>query len=170
MHITIRKTEQEDLANVQRLWAAPEVMRFVGFPEGLQESLEYLEGEWLPWVQNPPKRQHYSVYADSVGYCGESFYSVDETGLACMDIKLLPEARGKGIAFRALAHALKEAFETGGAQRAYVDPAPENEKALKLYARLGFREVPRAAHLEDPGYSYVYLELNRADWEAAEWR
>ena len=166
MNTVIKITERKDLINIQRLWAEPEVMGFVGFPNGLHETLEHLENDWLPWVQNPPARQHYSVYTEDIGYCGESCYDVDETGLACMDIKLLPCARGKGIAFRALAHALSEAFETGGARSAYVDPDPENEKALKLYARLGFQETARPAHLADPGCPYVYLEMTRENWEA----
>lgn len=162
--ITIKLTEKSDLLNVQQLWADPEVMKFVGFPEGLHETPEHLGNNWLPWVQNPPKRQHYSVYEGNT-YCGESFYDVDETGLACMDIKLLPEARGKSIAFQALAHALTEAFAVGGAERAYVDPDPENAKALALYRRLHFRETERPAHLEDPGCPYVYMELHRNDWD-----
>lgn len=166
----IKLTEKSDLSNVQHLWATPEVMHFVGFPNGLHESMEHLENEWLPWVQNPPYRQHFSIYAKAIGYCGESFYDVDETGLACMDIKLLPCARGKGIAFEGLAHALNQAFTVGNARSAYVDPNPENEKALKLYERLGFQETTRPEHLEDLGCPYVYMELSRQDWEVAAWR
>ena len=140
-------------------------MSFVGFPEGLQESLGNLEHQWLPWVQQPPKRQHWSVY-DGDEYCGETFYDVDETGLASMDIKLLPAARGRGIAFAALSYALDAAFRVGGAKRAYVDPDPENGKALALYARLGFLPAARPAHLEEPDVPYVYLELTAGNWEA----
>ena len=168
MNIRIKLTDRNDLRNVQALWATPAVMRFVGFPEGLHETLEHLVNNWLPWVQQPSLRRHYSVYAEEIGYCGEAFYDVDERGLACMDIKLLPAARGKGIAALALSHALDEAFLIGGANRAWVDPNPENTAALRLYARLGFRETVRAAHLEDPGCPYVYMEVNREDWQA--WR
>lgn len=163
--VTIRETAQEDLCNVQRLWASPEVMRYVGgFPEGLQVTMEHLREEWLPWALQKPGRCHYSVYAEGVGYCGESFYSVDETGLACVDIKLLPESRGKGIAEAALGHALEQAFSCGGARAAWVDPDPQNAKALTLYARLGFRAKPRPAHLTP--YPNPYLELSRNAWEA----
>lgn len=168
--IRIELTSENDLLNVQRLWGNPDVMHFVGFPDGLQVTVEYLNEKWLPWVQNPPKRQHYSIYEERVGYCGECFYDVDDTGLACMDIKLLPEARGKGIAFEGLAYAINNAFMVGNARCAYVDPSPKNEKALRLYQRLGFRETVRPAHLEDPGCEYVYMELTRADWEVAAWR
>ena len=168
--IRVKRTEITDLPNIQQLWATPEVMQFVGFPDGLHETMEHLEHEWLPWVQNPPMRQHYSIYEDCTGYCGESFYDVDETGLACMDIKLLPQARGKGIAFEGLSYALNQAFSQGNARMAYVDPDPGNIKAIRLYKRLGFKETERAAHLDDPGCPYVYMELTRSDWEVAAWR
>lgn len=163
--LDIHLTGREDLANVQLLWASPDVMRYVdGFLDGLHVTMEHLEHEWLPWVQQPPKRQHFSVCEDGC-YCGESFYSVDETGLASMDIKLMPGARGRGIAWFALSHALDAAFRTGKAARAYVDPSPANQNALRLYAGLGFCEASRPPHLDDPGCSCVYLELTRRDWE-----
>jgi len=165
MNITMKRTTYDDLKNVQSLWDCPEVMHFVGFPDGLHRTLEELETRWLPWVQQFPQRQHYSIYADGIGYCGESFYDVDETGLACMDIKLLPDTRGKGIASFALSHALDHAFLIGCANRAYVDPNPENTAAMRLYRTLGFRETERADHLEDPGCPYIYMEVQRQDWQ-----
>ena len=163
--LRIYPTASKDLLNVQRLWATPEVMYFVGFPKGLHETMEHLKEEWLPWVQKPPVRQHYSVY-DGECYCGEAFYNVDEEGWACMDIKLLPDARGKRIAFFALSYALDQAFLLGGAKTAWVDPNPDNVKARKLYDCLGFRTAQRPGHLEDPGCDYVYMELSREDWQA----
>lgn len=163
--LDIHLTGREDLANVQRLWADPEVMRYVGgFPDGLRVTMEHLEHEWLPWVQQPPKRQHFSVCEDG-RYCGESFYSIDEIGFASMDIKLTQAARGRGIAWFALSHALDAAFRTGKAARAYVDPSPANQNAMRLYADLGFREASRLPHLDDPGCPCVYLELTCRDWE-----
>ena len=70
LHIEIKKTQEKDLSNVQALWASPEVMHYVGFPQGLHKTLAQLRQDWLPWVQCFPKRQHYSIYAEGVGYCG----------------------------------------------------------------------------------------------------
>lgn len=156
--LDIHLTGRSDLPNTQRLWADPAVMVFVGFPEGLHETLENLEHSWLPWVQQPPRRQHWSVYENG-RYCGETFYEVDETGLAAMDIKLLPEARGRGIAFAALSFALDAAFQQGGAKRAYVDPDLRNEKALALYDRLAFRSAPWPRQIEATE-GHVYLEIS----------
>lgn len=163
--LSIRLTEKADLENVQRLWADPAVMHFVGFPDGLHQTMEHLERSWLPWVQQPPRRQHWSVYEEKLGYCGETYYDADETGLACMDIKLFAKARGRGIACAALSHALDAAFSVGGAKRAYVDPHPENTKALALYRNLGFLSAVRPKHLQ-PWENAVYMELLRENWEA----
>ena len=105
----------------------------------------------------------------SIGLCtrkvwATAYYNVDETGLACMDVKLLDCARGKGIGYRALSHALNAAFHVGGADRAYVDPHPENGKALALYAALGFLPAVRPSHLEP--WDSTYFELTRENWEA----
>ena len=168
--VHIKLTQKEDLAYVQQLWADPAVMYYVGFPDGLHESMEHLENQWLPWVQNAPNRQHYSIYADSIGYCGESFYDVDDHGLACMDIKILPCARGKGFAYAGLSYALNQVFTQTSATGAYVDPNPDNTKAIRLYERLGFHRTNRAEHLDDPGCPYIYMELTRTDWEHAPWK
>ena len=36
--IEIKETTAEDIKNIQRLWADGDVMRFVGFPDGLRQT------------------------------------------------------------------------------------------------------------------------------------
>jgi Acetyltransferases, including N-acetylases of ribosomal proteins len=160
--IVFKETSESDLENVMRLWNDGEVMYYVGFPDGLGTTLEYLRDEWLPWIQSGGNRwKNWSIYSDKIGYCGETFYNVDETGLAALDIKLFPAARGLGIATQAMTLAINTAFTLGEAERVYVDPHPENRKAWALYERLGFKEAPRPAHLEPEP---TYLEISKADW------
>lgn len=55
------------------------------------------------WAIKLPYRCHYSIYLEDGTYCGETFYDVDiNTGVASLDIKLSPAARGKGIAFKTI--------------------------------------------------------------------
>ena len=162
--VELRLTGIQDLEQVRRLWATPSVMHYVGFPEGLHETMDHLRNEWLPWVQQPPKRQHWSVYAEGCGLlwrdllpCGRDrscLYGHQAPGLR----------RGKGIGYLALSQALDTAFRVGGAARAYVDPHPENRKALALYAALGFLPAVRPSHLEP--WDSTYFELTRENWEA----
>lgn len=160
--LIIRPSVKEDLSNIMKLWNTGEVMRFVGYPEGFSISLKELE-EWLPHVSLPGTRQHYSIYL-SENYCGETFYSIDpEHNDGAIDIKLMPDARGQGVATRALSFAITNAFEDGGAKVVYVDPHRENAKALALYTRLGFVEKPYPKHIES-SESNVYMELSPLAW------
>ena len=104
-----------------------------------------------------------SIYRDEIGYCGETFYYVDDIyQTAAVDIKLLPEAQGRGIAEYALRFAIENAFLQGKAKRVYVDPHPDNLKAWKLYKKLGFTSKTRPEHLQEWD---TYLEISRVDWE-----
>ena len=78
-----------------------------------------------------------------------------------MDIKLFPFARGKGIASAALTYAIEEAFKNG-AKKVWVDPNPNNVKAIALYERLGFERKPMPEYLiEDEGVTSIYMELTQ---------
>jgi RimJ/RimL family protein N-acetyltransferase len=159
--IRIKETSEEDLENILKLWNDGEVMFFVGFPNGLGITLEKLH-EWLLWVISKPYRCHYSIYHDEIGFCGETFYNVDpDHGIAALDIKLVPEARGKGIAEFSLSYVIQQAFTQGNAKKVYVDPHPNNKKAWKLYEKLGFSQRPRPDFLEDWD---SYLEITKDEW------
>ena len=157
----IHPTGCADLEGVRALWADGEVMKYVGFPGGLKKSPDEMAA-WLERIgAERPGTDHFSVYFRGI-FCGESYYSVGgEDGLACLDIKLFPFAVGRGLASRALRHAIGRAFDNG-AVKCYVDPHPENSRAIALYRRLGMvrKEMPEA--LADPDYpGYLYFEIER---------
>lgn len=137
-NIKIIETRECDLENIQKLWADGDVMKYVGFPNGLHETMENLQN-WYKWIkESRPYVNHYSIYEGNL-YCGESFYNIDfnHDNSACLDIKLFKHARGKGIASLALKYTIEEAFKNG-AKKVWVDPNPNNIKAIALYERLGF--------------------------------
>lgn len=170
--LVIRRTFEEDLENVRTLWSRGDVMAFVGFPTGLQRSIADME-RWLARkLANAPLEQHFSIYDGGV-FCGEAYYRIEpEHGnAACMDIKLLPSARGRGIASSALSFALGQAFEYG-ASFAWVDPVPENLAAIALYRHLGFEPATQPAFVSQLSYpdapvsfpSSVYMEISASKW------
>ncbi|MDR7857028.1 GNAT family N-acetyltransferase [Tissierella sp.] len=160
--ITIKETTVEDLDNIMNLWNNGEVMFYVGFPKGLGITMDKLE-KWLSGVNQNQYRKHYSIYADGIGYCGETYYEIDcINNLSALDIKLLPHAQGKGIAEFSLRFAITQVFENKLATRAYVDPNPDNKSAWKLYHKLGFVSKSRPEFLEP--YS-VYLEITEDEYK-----
>ena len=162
--IRIKETDQSDLQNVMKLWNNGQVMFYVGFPRGLGVTLERLQ-KWLDGVNQDIFCRHYSIYAEDIGYCGETFYDIDrEHDLARLDIKLLPKAQGKGIAAYAFSHVIDQVFSNNLATKAYADPHPDNKKALKLCAKLGFVSKPRPEFLEK---GPAYLEVNRDTFKSA---
>lgn len=158
----IKETSVQDIRNIQKLWADGEVMKFVGFPSGLVQTDDEM-AHWFQWIEsNRPTLNHYSIFDDG-RYCGEAFYAIDKAGRAALDIKLFGFARGRGIAEKALSYAIKEAFRNG-AERVWVDPVPDNTKAIALYRKLGFQEKEFPKDLLEEGEEpiSVYMEKSNA--------
>ena len=159
--LAIRPTGTADLDALRCLWADGEVMKYVGFPEGIEKSRADME-EWLSRIEAArPRKGHYALYFRGV-YCGESYYGIDgPNGRTALDIKLFPFARGRGIAEAGLRHAIGEAFRAG-AVTCYVDPNPENERAVALYRRCGMARKEMPEDLRDPAYpGFLYFEIGR---------
>lgn len=133
--ILIKQTSQEDLPFLRRLWNCGEVMRWVGFSEGLNQSQADIDA-WYERLQNKHNEHHFSIY-DGNTYCGETFYRYQEHNTT-VDIKLLPQAQGKGIASYALSYCMSQVFMKYPSTIISVDPHPKNDSAIKLYDKLGF--------------------------------
>ena len=160
--ITIKESTHDDIRNIQNLWADEDVMRYI-WPGGLHETEEGVREYWNRIIDARPKSNHYSIFDDGK-YCGETQYRIDEnTQSAALDIKLFKFAQGRGIATQTLSYSIQEAFKNG-ASSVWVDPHPLNEKALKLYHKLGFTQKEMPEHVialgEDPNV-FVYLELRK---------
>ena len=156
--IIIKETKQEDLKNLMALWNSGEVMKFVGFPDGL--NITYLEVEkWFENISGQSNSNHYSIYDAFGEYCGETYYSIDgKHNLAELDIKLRVEARGKGTAYKALLNTLDIIFCSKNCEKAFVEPDINNKDAWKLYEKIGFKSTERPDYLEP---NEVYLEITR---------
>ena len=147
-----------------QLWNNGQVMFYAGFPRGLGVTIERLQ-QWLTGVNQDIFSRHYSIYAENIGYCGETFYDIDRKhDLARLNIKLLPKAQGKGIAAYAFSHVIDQVFSNNLATKAYADPHPDNKKASKLCANLGFVSKPRPEFLEK---GPAYLEVTRDTFKSA---
>jgi aminoglycoside 6'-N-acetyltransferase len=60
---------------------------------------------------------------------------------ASLDIAIGTEHQGKGLGPEALRLAIRHLIDERGHHRFTIDPAAANERAIKAYARLGFKPV-----------------------------
>ncbi len=153
--VTLKPTSEEDLPLLLKLWNDGRVMKFVGFPNGLG----YDESRMLKWfarMKTDPDFRHFVVIAPGVGFCGEVCFRVDRAHRrAGLDVKFMPEARGKGLAQAALGMVIDLAFSTvQDVDEVWVEPWPENLAAQNLYRRCGLHPKPRPPDIGHDGPSY----------------
>ena len=160
-NVLIKETDQTDLINIMNLWNNGNVMYYVGFPNGLGYDQDKME-KWYKNIQQTKCFKHYSIYTDEFGYCGETGYGMDNLNdeNVGLEIKLLPKIQGKGIAEYSLRYVIEQINKEKIGKRVWVDPHNENEKAIKLYRKLGFKEkrFPEYLSSEDDG-QHIYMEL-----------
>ena len=100
-----------------------------------------------------------AVFAIAGDERGEALGVVDlhlrvggDSGLASAGYWLLPDARGRGVATRALQAAARTAFSEFGVERLFLTTAPDNVASQRVAERAGFtREGLLRAHLQVPG-------------------
>ena len=164
--VIIKETDRGDLEDIQQLWNNGEVMASVGYPDGLGQTFAEM-GVWFKNIQECQQAKHYVIFTVDEKFCGELFYRKNlKYNRAGLDIKLLPEAQGQGLATEALQLIIDYIFKNEDKIEAvWTEPSEENRAARKLYARAGLEAKERPADLK-PGRPY--WELSREDWQALE--
>ncbi|MCL1827363.1 MAG: GNAT family N-acetyltransferase [Candidatus Cloacimonetes bacterium] len=161
-NLVLKITEESDLDNILTLWNDGNVMRYVGFPNGLGYDRAKIT-DWFKSIMQTKRFIHYSIYTENGVYCGETGYAEGRKrdGNMGIDIKLMPEAQGKGIAEFAVRFIINHIRNHNIAESVWVDPHRDNAKALKLYTKLGFavKEFPDYLSDEDDG-EHIYMELS----------
>ncbi len=135
-------------------------MKWVGFPDGVSLTHDEL-ADWFDRLEQNDRRFHF-VVLDGSSVCGEAFYRIDDPSTtAGLDIKLLPEARGRGLATAALNALIAEVRRSSPMVReVWTEPSLSNEAAMRLYARCGLAPRERPGHLPR-GDTYWALTLSR---------
>ncbi len=153
--LTYRPTTASDLDDLRRLWNDGRVMRWVGFPDGLGIDDDGCR-DWFEWIAGSSDRHHYVVHEGDGRFCGELYYRIDAAGRVELDIKLVPEAQGRGIGTEAFGWLLKTVFEQEpSAVLAWTEPLPQNVRSRALYARAGLHPEARPVGLEGSGEIWV---------------
>jgi RimJ/RimL family protein N-acetyltransferase len=172
----VRTATEEDVDLFYALWTHPQVMRNVGFPQGLRVTRSDLE-ERLSKQEGSEFEQllvvERKVTGEAVGECKLS--RPDGEGIAEPDLKLLPQFWGHKYGVEAWRGLVAYEFTHTDCEAVHGTPNVENIASIKMQEAAGgvrvgqgvckFPEAMRA--YTTPVHYYTY-RVSRTDWERAE--
>jgi aminoglycoside 6'-N-acetyltransferase len=131
--VTLRPLEEDDVDRLATIAASPGVVEWwvpVDSPEHTREELRNDDG----------------AFAVEVGGALAGWVAFNETTdpdyrHASLDIFLAPEFQDRQLGRRALRLAARWLVSDRGHHRLTIDPARENERAIRAYTAVGFRPV-----------------------------
>ena len=128
--LTLRPTREGDVGALVGLLNEPEVHRWWGdnHAAGVREQMES-EPCWTVLVDDQP-----------VGWLQVHEERDEDYPSVAFDIALGGEASGRGLGPEALRLAIRH-FQERGHHRFTIDPAVDNERAIRAYAAVGFKPV-----------------------------
>jgi len=166
--VVLRPTRERDLPFLQTLWNDGEVMRYVGFPQGLGIDEQGMR-EWFEGLERHRGQdlEHWIVENEGGEPIGEAFYKAEREyysyqqgeKMAQIDLKLARRFWGRGYATDAL-RTLIHYLLAKGFEEVVVSPNLANKAALKPYKRLGF-EPKNRFWSEETGSEHQVWALQR---------
>ena len=154
--VLLRAAEPRDLPAIEAGIHDPDVIRWIGPPEGSAQDVLVQNEEW--WAQGSPTL---SICQPDGTCAGKVWMSTREgdwsTGF--VGYWLLPVARGRGFATAAVRLLSNWAVRELGVTKVRLTTAPDNERSHRVAERSGFRRVmPRDAATVDGvlGDDFVY--------------
>jgi RimJ/RimL family protein N-acetyltransferase len=151
--VTLRLPGERDLAAIERGIRDPDVIRAFGHPTlSAEQVLELNRGRW--------DRGEAATFAicDEAGDClGHVFVNLSADRRGSVGYWVLPEARGKGLATRAVRLVCRWALRDVGLGRLGLLTEPTNLHSLRVGERSGF-------HREGVLRSYAEIDGRRVDY------
>jgi aminoglycoside 6'-N-acetyltransferase len=129
--LTLRPLVPEDVDELRRIHATPEVARWWGLPE-----------DGFPLSDDPESTRRAIVVAGRVAGLVQFWEEPDPRYRhACVDVFLDPALHGRGIGTEAVRRVVRELVVQRGHHRVTIDPATANAAAIRAYEKVGFRPV-----------------------------
>ena len=144
--VTTRPVQASDLPAILRWWTDPVVMSEVRATR-FSVTLSQLQTEYWPRWENPGLADYHQfvicLRGRPVGEIGYRLADGDPT-MATVDIKIgEPELWGQGIGSAAMRLFVAFLRERAGVATIVAEPGAWNERSLRMFRSLGFREVDR---------------------------
>jgi aminoglycoside 6'-N-acetyltransferase len=128
-----RLTDDDARALADAMLEHPTVARWWGRQRSREEGVEDLRNDGHAFA--------IVVDGELAGWLGYEEELEPDYKHAGLDISLRPEFQGRGIGPEALRLAARWLIDERGHHRFTIDPALANERAIKAYRSVGFREI-----------------------------
>lgn len=141
-HVVLRAAEHRDLPAIEDGIHDPDVIRWIGPPEGSAHDVLVQNEE--RWALGSPTLS----ICEPEGSCvGKVWVNVRETDASTgfVGYWLLPAARGRGLATRAVRLISEWASRDLGLRTIRLTTAPDNARSQRVAERSGFRRISSAA-------------------------
>jgi len=139
----IRPVRADDLAHLLCWWNDGEVMRHVGFPNGLGITMEELKASWKKWKDDPLGLMKIICLKDGTGIGETCFhdYQPDNKQVE-IGIKICrSDLWGQDLGTEALAAMTRYAFETLEVNRVLLNPSKTNARIIHVNEKCGYRII-----------------------------
>jgi aminoglycoside 6'-N-acetyltransferase len=135
--VLLRPVKPEDAEPLAAMLATPEVARWWPAFDLARVEAEFLVPE--------PNYVAYGIVVDDrlVGLVQTNEEPDPEFRHATIDLFLDPEVHGQGLGPDAIRALVRHLVEVEGHHRVTIDPAADNERAIRAYEKVGFRPVGR---------------------------
>jgi len=171
--LTIRKVRpiMEDCRFISMLWKNPEVMKFVGFPKGIDEAPENIMKRTRERIKKSGDI-HLLIELEGTPI-GEAMIGFpDKDGIAHTDVKLVPEKWEKGFGKEVKRALLKWIFTHTDAKGVSATPNVKNIASIEMQESVGGKRVKKLHYKFPPNMrlftvpvdSYLYI-VYREDWK-----
>jgi len=145
--VNLRPPRDNDLFFLAQLWGDSNVMKYVGYPHGMKISRAKI-AKWInDWqkfgqlrliIEDPAK----NIPIGEIGYREDTKFPFKHRGkVLALDIKIIPEYWGRGIAKKSLKKFIEILSANDKIEYFQVTPNVLNTGAIGLYHSLGFRKI-----------------------------
>lgn len=140
-NLTIRNATLSDVPTLGKWWRDGEIMAHAGFPNGLNTTDEEIATRIASDTDETQRRL--MIEADNAPI-GEMNYRNKGDKTAAIGINICETVQqGKGCGSKLLRLLIGELFTNYGYEKIILDTNMNNQRAQRVYTKLGFRETER---------------------------
>ncbi len=130
----------------------------------LHDPRTFTVAETVAWLPTNSERYQVMVHRDhgEVGYFRTASCPVGAVGCIQIGADVAPAFQGQGLGFLAYTQFMSDAVEAGTANQFCLEVRASNARAIRLYHRLGFREVAvsRIGAIGDDSITMVWCRVS----------